>query len=69
MACTVRVVISRKAVKMDSGNLRSVSSRSDAQLEPRELSQLAARVEHVLFVATLAGMAYLCLGPLLAQVV
>ena len=54
---------------MDSGNLRSVSPRSEAQLGARELSRLAARVEHVLFVATLAGMAYLCLGPLLAQAV
>ena len=35
----------------------------------RGLSRFTARVEHALFVATLAGMAYIYLGPLLAQAI
>jgi hypothetical protein len=69
MQCTVRGVIFRKAVKMNGGDLRLASSRSEPRLRTRGLSRFAARVEHALFAATLAGMAYLYLGPLLAQVV
>jgi len=43
--------------------------RADFRLAPREPSQLAARVEQALFAATLAAMAYLYLGPLLAQAI
>jgi hypothetical protein len=53
---------------MATGNLRSVAARDGSHGTAR-LSSLAARVEHALFAATLAGMAYLCFGPLLAQAV
>ena len=43
--------------------------RAEFRHATRELSRLAARVEQTLFAATLAAMAYLYLGPLLAQAI
>ena len=67
MTCKVVAVITAEET-MDYRNRRPhFPSKNVRTGRVRGLPRFAARVEHALFVATLAGMAYIYLGPLLAR--
>jgi hypothetical protein len=66
----VVAVITAKETAMDYRNRRPRFPSKKVRIgRVRALTRFAARVEHALFVATLAGMAYIYLGPLLAQAI
>ena len=70
MTGKVVAVITAEETTMDSRNRRPHFPSKRVRIgRMRGLPRFAARVEHALFVATLAGMAYIYLGPLLAQAI
>jgi len=70
MADRVVAVTTAEETAMDRRNrLLHFPSKNVRIGRVRGLPRLAARVEHALFVATLAAMAYIYLGPLLAQAI